>query len=75
MAAGKLSANGFDPTVGREIQKPSPTLVVRNNTSNRLAKPPSLPRSVHCSEPLDQALAAQTLQQIDEALKISLDLL
>jgi mRNA interferase MazF len=109
---GEIYLTSLDPTVGREIQKTRPALVVQNNTSNRLTQTTIVVpitstvrfplNPVHALLPagaatglsvasvalLNQirtvdrqrlikrlgAVDAQTLTQIDEALKISLDL-
>jgi mRNA interferase MazF len=109
---GEIYLTSLDPTVGREIQKTRPALVVQNNTSNRLTQTTIVApitstvrfplNPVHALLPADAATGlsvasvallnqirtvdrqrlikrlgavdAQTLTQIDEALKISLDL-
>ena len=109
---GEIYLTALDPTVGKEIQKTRPALVIQNDVSNRLTQMTIVApitstvrfplNPVHVLLPADQSTGLdltsvallsqiraidrvrlikrlgivdeQTLQQVDEAIKISLGL-
>lgn len=75
---GEIFLTTLDPTLGREIRKTRPTVIIQNDTSNRLSV--ALLNQIRAINKLRLirrigAVEAETLELIDEAIKLSLGLI